>query len=99
MFKVGQKVVCIDDAFTDKYVRNGVLLPEMHKDYTIRGFNRNGAMWLVEIKNFDYPFSTGGTGEPAFKTFRFRPLDEIFAEETLARIAKEVEQEQLIAAL
>lgn len=95
MFKIGQKVVCIDDTpRPNKPVRPGVKLPKKDKIYTIRDMytaKSTGelALILVEIKNKPHP---SWNKELGFLADRFRPIDESyrFAEETLSKIEKEI---------
>ena len=90
MFKVGQKVVCINDTpHPDRPIRPGVKIPKKNKIYTIRDIyvtnnSKILALILEEIKNDPHP-SWGK--ELGFTASRFRPIDESyrFAEETLAK--------------
>jgi hypothetical protein len=80
-FRVGQKVVCVDDDFADleAYTDSDDLItlaaPSKGTVYTIRSFKDDDAVRLVELLN---PICQGFTGleEPSFYLFRFRPVTE-----------------------
>ena len=94
MFKIGQKVVCVDASGLDlSYGENG---PQFGEIYTIRDFYIDGtSVYLNEIVNKKHLYNVGFL-EACFLLTRFRPLDETFAEETLKNIAEQIEQEQLV---
>ena len=80
-FVVGQRVVCINDVWTDTDVtRFWDRLPELNEIVTIReifsGYFDDGREWvgvrLVEIKGKQSPFH----GEIGFAYNKFRPLHE-----------------------
>lgn len=93
MFKVGQKVVCINDTPDPNHPkRPGIKTPVKDKIYTIRDIyvTKNEkilALMLEEIINPPHP-SWGR--ELGFRAIRFKPIDESykFAEETLAKLEK-----------
>lgn len=73
-FHVGQKVVCIDDNFSRKFVTN----PVMSKIYTLREvypFADGIGVLLDEIRNEPRQWSDD-YGEPGFRASRFRPVVE-----------------------
>lgn len=76
MFKVGQKVVCINDAFNLMDCYDWEKLPVKGEIYTIREFVGNNHIRLVEIVNRAgyYRLLSGGVGfsESCFLISRFR---------------------------
>ena len=97
MFKVGQKVVCIDDTPRSGQVLIG-FIPKKGVTYTIRDIYESKkqpgqiALILEEIINKIHP-SLGH--ERGFYAWRFKPVDD-WAEEILSKIAEEVEEETLV---
>lgn len=98
-FKIGEKVVFVDDSNID-YTRGmrkaKVVLPKIGEIYTVRGYALGGnSIYLEEIKN---PIMNTFYGflEQAFKTSRFRKLDHQFGEDVCAEIIKQVKEEELI---
>lgn len=95
MFKIGQKVVCIEK-FNGFHVFPIVPcnnpLPQLGEIYTIEGINPfRRSLYLKELN------SINRYGKRIhFVPYKFRPLDETFAEETLKNIAEQIEQEQLV---
>jgi hypothetical protein len=93
MFKVGQKVVCIDDSpRPNRPVRKGITIPKKDKIYTVRDMytaKSSGelALILVEIKNPPHP---DWGKELGFLADRFKPIDDSynFAEGVLAKLEK-----------
>lgn len=82
MFKVGQKVVCVEPIDT-------LVMYEIYTVESINDFYGNIGVVLVEDKSI---FSlTGG-----YWAYRFRPLDETFATEVLEQIKEQIEQEELV---
>jgi hypothetical protein len=84
MFKVGQKVVCIDakPRIVDRY---GNILPIEGEIYTIRKVIEWG-VFLVEIVNKPQWYDDPGTKkliftETCFMADRFRPIDYTFGEQ------------------
>lgn len=71
-FRVGQKVVCINDKnFNHRY---GEECPKNGHIYSIRGIYPSGdSVWLEEIINPKFAYKQG-IGEVAFFKWRFRPL-------------------------
>jgi len=83
MFKVGQKVVCVDNSeMKSGYIKNSDL--ELNEIYTIHEVTREGAGCYIR--------EVGGE----FLCSRFRPIDESFAEETLEMIKEQIEEEYLV---
>lgn len=81
MFKVGQKVVCVNNKGTSQLI-------EKNK-YTIKSFVCDCYGVLLE----EVSPSEGFDG---FLISRFRPLDETFAESVLENIKEQIKEEQLI---
>lgn len=89
MFRVGQKVVCVDDTDTDQFILPSLRqyappgLDGLNKGviYTIRGFNFSEACLvpsvLLEeiIRSHDF-IDGSDLGETGFAACRFRPLVE-----------------------
>lgn len=76
MYKIGEKVVCIDDSKVSYY---GIIFPKKGNEYTVRGFysyNGKTGIYLEEIKNKKYDY-VNGLMEPSFLVSRFRPLQEL----------------------
>lgn len=72
MFRIGQKVVCVDD---ENFVNYDPSSPSPRKGslYTIRGFNKTGLVLLEEVigkpKQFKEFYGEGG-----YFHWRFRPV-------------------------
>ena len=98
MFKIGQKVVCIDDTPRVGQVVTG-FIPKKGVTYTIRDIYESKlqpgqvALILEEIRNEIHP-PLGH--ERGFYSWRFRPVDEDWAEGILNKIAEEIEEEELV---
>lgn len=105
MFKVGQRVVCVNDKPTHP-VRDGLKTPKKGKIYTIREIYESKvapgrvAVLLDEIQNDE--FDRWGH-EIGFFSDRFRPLvdtysleSEMFADEVLKYIEEEIEETFLV---
>lgn len=79
-FRVGQKVVCVDDkAHPHPLVEWSMVLPPLKQGdvYTISGFESRSGMlgvYLCEVKSNAPPFKDGG--ERSFLPSRFRPVAE-----------------------
>jgi hypothetical protein len=76
MFRIGQRIVCINDAPNPAKRRatyHGLRMPVAGQVYTIRGFAEPDSIWLEEIVNPVMTWSTG-THEASFWTVRFRPV-------------------------
>jgi len=90
MFKVGQKVVCINS----KPISNSIFNDSLRKlkegeMYTVRLATCDGLL-LNEVK------SSHPTGE--FCIDRFRPIDDAWVDELLCKIIQEVEANDLVSA-
>ena len=95
MFKIGQKVVCINDRNQINDTILGTLNP-VKKDYiyTIRKINNTGGLMFEEFIQ-GYHFS----GEEAgFKSSRFKPLQNDWVEYLLCKLMSEVEADELVSA-
>jgi hypothetical protein len=94
---IGQKVVCIDDTPRAGQIVTGNI-PKKDVIYTIRGIYESKkqpgqiALILNEITNDIHP--TLGH-ERGFYAWRFRPVDEDWAEGILNKVAEEIEEEVL----
>lgn len=84
MFKVGQKVVCINAKGTSYLVENEI--------YTVIGFHENfpDAVLLAEGRN--------DIGRKGFWKWRFREIDDSWVEELLCKLIEEVEADELVSA-
>ena len=82
MFKVGQKVVCIEPIKELKY----------GEIYTCNGYDD---VFKDSIQIIELGIAGNGKYYCAY-AYRFRPLDETFAEETLAQIKEQIEEEYLV---
>lgn len=77
-FRVGQKVVCVDDDFYDPGLCEPLHLPCKGSVYTLRDpFSADGWTWwrLVEITNSPVNVKYGMI-EPCFSPRHFRPVTE-----------------------
>ena len=98
MWKVGQKIVCIDDTPRSGQVVIG-FIPKKGVTYTIRDIYESkkqpGQIGLIleEIRN-EINHTLGH--ERGFYAWRFKPVDDTWAEEILSKIAEEVEEEALV---
>ena len=95
MFKIGQKIICVKpttgyDAGGWKSISPQIKVGEI---FTYDGYNNvTDGIYLKEITALNrYGKRASYTAE------KFRPLDETFAEETLIRIAEEIEEENLVS--
>lgn len=93
-FKIGQKIVCIDDSkqHAAKYGYTKVIEGEI---YTIRDFNQRGSILLVEIVHRPGP-CIGGFYESGYGAFRFRPIDFRFGKTVAEEIEQEINEEHLV---
>ena len=100
-FKVGQKVVCIDDNFdtsNDDFNNTFRNLPKKDQVYTIREYD-SPAVKLEEISNPLVPIDLAGEviyEEPGFHEKRFAPLLSVDSDMYLSmeeHVKKQVEKE------
>ena len=102
MFRVGQKVVCINDKTEpNRDIPLGLIFPKKGTTYTIRGIyvtkTNETALLLEEIVN---PYQTRDGQEIGFKSTRFRSLvEDGLIEELLSKIIDEVKEEILVEEL
>jgi len=90
MFHVGQEVVCVNDKFTitgpgAPFVKT----PVCGRVYTIRDIRtsrRGDYLLLDEIRNDEFHFGSGETGEPGWRLDRFRPVQRKQLPESLTRL-------------
>lgn len=74
MYRIGQKVICVDDDFS-QYHYFGEQYPQKNCIYTVRNFSDGEHIRLVEIINNQYPYNDGFM-EVSFRATRFRPIVE-----------------------
>lgn len=83
MFKIGEKIVCVDDDFRDpNWMRIAkcagvVWFPKKDRIYTVRALRpipSGLCTWLEEIKNVELDFGKYGRMEIPFAGKRFRKL-------------------------
>jgi hypothetical protein len=102
MFRIGQKVVCINDNVDpNRILPPSLIYPKKNNTYTIRAMYiaRNGetALLLEEIIN---PYKTPDGQEIGFISTRFRSLvEDGLIDELLSKIIDEVKEEILIEEL
>ena len=95
MFKIGQKVVCINDKNQVNSSIIGKLNP-VKKDYiyTIRKIDSVGGLIFNEfIQGYYYDGEEAG-----FNQSRFKPLQDTWVDELLCRLMSEVEVDELVSA-
>jgi hypothetical protein len=89
MFKVGQKVVCINNKPISNNFYNSCLAKlKVNEIYTVIGTESTG-LQLKEVKS-NHPL--GG-----FDKSRFRPIDNDWVEELLCKLMSEVEADELVS--
>lgn len=97
MFKVGQKIVCINNTPKDNRPESAIALSKLKVDdiYTVREITEdNSAVMLEEIVS---PYINSLGREMGYKADRFRPLDwNKWAEDILEKITEEIEEEFLV---
>ena len=101
MFRIGQSVICIDDT-PRRPLPKSFQVPIKGHIYTVREVYQhpNGEM-AITVEEIINRFSDNLDRELGFLMERFRPIDTIkdseeWAEETLMRIAEEIEDEFLV---
>ena len=82
-FRIGQKVVCVDDVFASRHYPGYEAWPTKNIVYTIRDIYNEDfedgwatALLLEEIINPFYDWLTLGNHEAGFSARRFRPVVE-----------------------
>ena len=101
MFKIGQSVICIDDT------PRRPMPEDFHKPikghvYTVREiYEHPSGITVITVEEIINKHSKSLDRELGFAIDRFRPIDtlresEEWAEETLLRIAEEIEDEFLV---
>ena len=97
-FKVGEKVVCVDDSPPKQLATKHLVLKlVLNEIYTIRNFVQTIqgiGIHLEEIVNPIVQYREGML-EPVYDNRRFRKLDYAFAENLLAEIKEQVLTETL----
>ena len=108
MFRVGQRIVCVDDAFDPIQQATIPNRPQRQLVYTVRDafqVTRNGtasgiwAVHLKEITNPPLPHPSGlGTFEPSFAAHRFAEMneDEQHAEQEIEVMLRELVEEEVM---
>jgi hypothetical protein len=101
MFKPGQKIVCVDNTPRDDRAITIAVLSQIKvgETYTVREIfdSTNPGQYSIALEEVSTPFSDRLDHEIGYKADRFRPLDSYqFAEETLNRIAEEIEEELIV---
>lgn len=92
MFKIGQKVICVDDSG----LIEGAEI-KLNKIYTIKDIDEREdrlALFFHGINNgakTGYPYFWG------YSSKRFRPIDDIWADDILSKIIEEVEINELVS--
>jgi len=99
MFKVGQKVVCVDDRHSNDITmaafKQWVKRDEQYTIRVVRPHAADGGVLLEEIKNPPkYIAAYAGNLEPAFHPRRFIAVEEFKGEEVVA-LAKEILKEEV----
>lgn len=90
MFKIGEKVVCIDDS---EGFASGLKTLTIHEIYTIKSIRScTGALTFKEI---EAPYLSSGF----YSANRFRKLDYQFTENLLAKIKEEVFNDEVAHAI
>jgi hypothetical protein len=107
MFKVGQKVVCVDDKIYAPDIENhNKKFPNWIKQdetYTIRACTQTPRGWGVLVKELKNPFllipDYHGKAEGRFHADRFRAMqtDEEFVEEVIKQVKEEEVEEPVEA--
>lgn len=82
MFRIGQKVVCVNSEGAPTLKKNEIYTVLAEHPY------RRDAILLKE--------AMASIGNLGFYNWRFRPLDESFADEVLKNIAEQIEEENLV---
>lgn len=105
MYRVGQRIVCINDSFDVRQRATIPNLPKREKAYTVRDafrVTRNGtvdgiwAVHLEELRNPNLPHPSGlGEFEPSFAAERFATLadDQAEAERQADVMLRQLEEE------
>lgn len=97
MFSVGQKVVCVNNTPKDNRAETIIALSKIKvgETYVVREIFPPDGM-AISLEGITSPYSERLGREIGYKSDRFRPLDSYtFAEETLARITEEIEEEMI----
>ena len=87
MFKIGQRVVCVDDLDQVRQIL------KKDKIYVVEGIGIIGGILLAGVLNV---FPHGHRTCSGHKPSRFRAVDEDFATDLLEKISGEIESEQLV---
>lgn len=88
MFKVGDKVICVDDTCPPSPF-DYLIPPVKYKEYIVLGMR--GKFSDITI---DHPQPSGK--DVAWKQSRFRKVDDNFADGVLENIKEQIEQEELV---
>lgn len=96
MFKVGQKVVCIDPNNLDSNTKpliDGEIYTVRWIGVGVKNGVRVNSIRLLEITN---KISYDGKIEWSYLMERFRPIDHSFGEKLASEIEEEINEEQLV---
>lgn len=79
MFKIGQKVVCIDDSINPETAPYMPLRPKLNEVYTVESIHQEPnipgyGIRLVELPNPSIPWSDGDEQEWSLDAHKFRPV-------------------------
>lgn len=101
MFEPGQKIICIDNSPRDGRALALDILSRIKvgEVYTILAIFESSipGQYSISLEEVSTPFSEKLGHEIGYKSDRFRPYESfLFADETLNRIAEEIEEEFLV---
>lgn len=94
MFKVGQKIVCVDSSNQTMMGYTPVIKDHI---YTIRAFTPTRTILLVEIVNTPIHLMDGYR-ESGYNQSRFRPIETKWVEELLERITEDINIDEMLDA-
>lgn len=97
MFKIGQKVICINDTpIPGQPIRPGIAIPKKDKIYTVRDVyqTKMDGYWAILVEEIKNPPSPVWGKELGFRAIRFREIDDSykFAEGVLQRVEQEIDE-------
>ena len=101
MFKIGQKVICIDNTPRDNRPLTIEVLSKIKvgETYTIKSIfeSVNPGQYSIALEETSTPYSAKLGHEMGYKADRFRPLESHqFVEEILNKITREIEEEMFV---
>lgn len=74
-FKVGEKILCVEDNFPRFHRIGDICCPKKGISYIVRDYARGGIL-LEEIRNYKRIWAKGYFGEPSFLEYHFEPFKE-----------------------